>query len=378
MPPRLPREVGGYRLGRQLGSGSFGEVYHGRRGSEEVAIKLERSSCRRSQLIHEWKLYSTLAGGTGIPQVYWYGTVGKYNAMVMELLGPSLEDLFRRCCSRFSVKTALMCADQMLQRLQHVHARGVVHRDIKPNNFLVGRGEHANQIYIVDFGLSKTYLDRKTRQHVPYRDGRKGLTGTARYTSIGNHLGVELTRRDDLEGLGYVLLRMLRGTLPWQGIKAETKQLRNDRIKAKKVATTIEELCDGVPEELAEYLATCRNLEFDEEPPYDDLRNLMREALMNRGYKYDLAYDWSGARQSDVSTSASDGTSEETSTYRRRESPTPPASAAAAAAPAPTKPAGDRAAAAKRRAVAGEDGVDKEDETGKSGRLKRRRQKSKA
>jgi len=224
--PRIkaPREVGGFMLGRRLGSGTFGEVYYGRRGNEEVAVKLEFASTKRSQLLNEWGLYSTLAGGPGIPRVFWHGKVGPLNALVMELLGPTIEELMKRCDHIFSPKTVLMCADQMTQRLQLAHSKGILHRDIKPNNFLVGRGENASQIYLVDFGLSKSYIDPETQQHVSYKTGRKGLTGTARYTSIGNHLGIEPSRRDDLQSLCHVLIRMARGTLPWQGIKAPSKK----------------------------------------------------------------------------------------------------------------------------------------------------------
>jgi serine/threonine protein kinase len=302
--PRVPREVGGYKLGSKIGSGSFGEVYAGRgRNGEEVAVKLEKvSKTGTQQLAHEWKLYSSLAGSPGVPQVYWFGTEGKYNALVMELLGSSLEDLFKRCDKRFSSKTVLMLADQMIRLLQFVHSRGIVHRDIKPNNFLVGRGAKANQIYIVDFGLSKSYIDRKTGKHASYKDGRTGLTGTARYTSVSNHQGVDLARRDDLEGLGYVLVRMFTGTLPWQGIKAETKPLRNEKIKAKKMATSLQELCQGLPREIMEYLATCRNLGFYDEPPYDELRDLMRSVLVRENHENDKLFDWNDEKDSDMST----------------------------------------------------------------------------
>jgi len=302
--PCLPHEVGGYRLGRRIGSGSYGEVYLGSRpGHEDVAIKLEALSVKRSQLKHEWSLYNRLAGGPGIPQVYWYGTVDNYNALVMELLGPSLEELFRRCGNMFSAETVRLCAEQMIQRLQHIHSRGILHRDVKPNNFLVGRGESANQIYLVDFGLSKSYVDAQTQRHIPYRAGRKGLTGTARYTSIGNHLGIEVTRRDDLEGLGYVLIRMLRGRLPWQGIKADTKQMRNELISNRKIAITLQELCCDLPQEFLQYMTICRNLKFKESPPYAELQGLMLKALVGRHCDQKLVFDWDTLRSSSCSSS---------------------------------------------------------------------------
>lgn len=308
--PSLPKDVGGYVLGRQIGSGSFGEVYMARRGTERVAVKLERSSSsKRSHLRRERRLYASLQDAAGFPRVQWYGSVGKWNAMVLELLGASLEELFRRE-KRFTLKTVLLCADQMIQRLEYLHNRGIIHCDVKPNNFAVGRGTQASQIYLLDFGLSRHYVDSVTQAHIPYRDGRRGLTGTARYTSISNHQGVELARRDDMEGLGYVLVRMHLGTLPWQGIKAETKQLRNDLIRDRKLSVSVKQLCEGLPVEFEHYINICRGLAFEQRPPYEELRGLMRKALADNFAAggdledMDTSFDWSGK----VPEGASSGT----------------------------------------------------------------------
>jgi len=315
MPSRPPREVGGFKLGVQIGSGSFGEVYRARRSDKEVAVKLERTNGRRPHLLEEAEFMSRIADGSeasmGIPRIYWKGEVNrKYNGMVLELLGPSLDDHFQKCDKRFSLPTVLMCGDQIISRLQYIHSKGIVHRDIKPQNFLVGRGTNASQIYVVDFGLAKTYLDPKTGMHIKFKDGRKGLVGTARYTSINNHLGIEPTRRDDLEGLGYMLLHMLRGSLPWQSIKAETKQIRNERIKIAKTTTSLHELCQGYPQELIDYIEICRKTRFDEEPQYGELRSLMQRALAKATgvHKNTPVFDWSTSAGSDYSL----GSEEET------------------------------------------------------------------
>lgn len=150
---------------------------------------MENVRAKHPQLMYESKVYKLLRGN-GIPDVKWYGTVRDYNVMVIELLGPSLEDLFNYSHREFSLKTTLHLADQMIHRIEYVHSKGFIHRDIKPDNFLMGTGEEISKVMIIDFGLSKKYRDSRTRSHIPFRDD-KSLTGTARYASINAHRGYE-------------------------------------------------------------------------------------------------------------------------------------------------------------------------------------------
>jgi casein kinase 1 alpha len=298
--------VGGkYRLGRKIGSGSFGDIYLGNNinTGEEVAIKLESTKTRHPQLGYEYKVYRIVAGGVGIPVVRWFGKEGDYNVLVMEILGPSLEDLFNFCARRFTMKTVLMLADQMLARVEYVHAKNFIHRDIKPDNFLMGIGRHCNKLFLIDFGLAKKYRDNRTRQHIPYRED-KNLTGTARYASINAHLGIEQSRRDDMESLGYVLMYFNRGSLPWQGLKAATKKQKYEKISEKKMSTPVEVLCKGFPAEFAMYLNYCRGLRFEEGPDYMYLRQLFRILFRTLNHQYDYTFDWTMLKQKAAQSAA--------------------------------------------------------------------------
>ena len=308
-----------YRLQKKIGSGSFGDIYLAVNitNGEEVAVKLERQKAKHPQLLYESKVYRLLGGGVGIPRIRWFGHfptggVGAhghvdrlermekdYNVLVMDLLGPSLEDLFNFCSRKFSLKTVLMLADQMIARIEYVHNKNFIHRDIKPDNFLMGIGKDCNKVFIVDFGLAKKFRDSRTKSHISYREG-KSLTGTARYASVNAHLGIEQSRRDDVESLGYVFMYFLRGHLPWQGLKAATKKQKYEKISEKKMSTQVETLCKGFPGEFGMYLNYCKGLRFEEGPDYMYLRQLFR--ILNRtvnqdGKAYDFVFDWTILKQ---------------------------------------------------------------------------------
>jgi casein kinase 1 len=270
-----------YRVGQKIGEGSFGIIFEGVNllDNTPVAIKFEPRKCEAPQLRDEYRLYKILDGVPGVPAVYFFGQEGVHNVLVMDLLGPSLEDLFEWCSRKFSVRTVALTACQMIRRVQALHEHSLIYRDIKPDNFLVGRPDTrtAQQVHIVDFGMAKQYRDPRTLQHIAYRE-RKALSGTARYMSINTHLGIEQLRRDDLELLGHVFMYFLRGSLPWQGLKAPTNKQKYEKIGLKKQLTSVAELCGGFPAQFGQYLTYVRHLKFDEEPDYEYLVGLMEKA----------------------------------------------------------------------------------------------------
>ncbi|KAH7929752.1 CK1/CK1/CK1-G protein kinase [Leucogyrophana mollusca] len=284
-----------YRVGKKIGEGSFGVIFEGTNllNSTTVAIKFEPRKAEAPQLRDECRSYRILSGCPGIPQIYHFGQEGLHNILVIDLLGPSLEDLFDMCGRKFSIKTVCMAARQMLTRVQTIHEKNLIYRDIKPDNFLIGRPgtKSANVVHVVDFGMAKQYRDPKTKQHIPYRE-RKSLSGTARYMSINTHLGREQSRRDDLEALGHVFMYFLRGSLPWQGLKAATNKQKYEKIGEKKQTTPIKDLCDNYPEEFGIYLNYVRKLGFEETPDYDFLRELFAKVIKNNGDIDDGVFDW--------------------------------------------------------------------------------------
>ncbi|KAK4214665.1 putative casein kinase [Rhypophila decipiens] len=284
-----------YRVGKKIGEGSFGVIFEGTNllNNQQVAIKFEPRKSDAPQLRDEYRTYKILVGCPGIPNVYYFGQEGLHNILVIDLLGPSLEDLFDHCNRRFSLKTVVMVAKQMLSRVQTIHEKNLIYRDIKPDNFLIGRPgtKTSNVIHVVDFGMAKQYRDPKTKQHIPYRE-RKSLSGTARYMSINTHLGREQSRRDDLEALGHVFMYFLRGGLPWQGLKAATNKQKYEKIGEKKQTTLIKDLCEGFPDQFVQYLTYVRNLGFEDTPDYDYLRDLFTQALKDAREVEDGEYDW--------------------------------------------------------------------------------------
>jgi casein kinase 1 len=274
-----------FEVGEIIGRGSFGEVVvcFDRKTKQKVAMKIERAKNGISLLVHEQAVYAALEGVGCVPRIHWKGRVGTREAMVMDLLGPSLKDMLQKSGGRFPLRTLLHVADQCLLCIEQVHNCRYIHRDIKPENFLLRLNEGGDDtsiettshLSIVDFGLSKMYQDLELR-HMSGAERR--MVGTDRYASIDALKGNEQSRRSDLESLAYMFLYFLIGKLPWQGIKERDKSIRRHRICELK-----EQHCqlsyDKSHEQFHVFLKYCRRLRFGETPDYAYCRGLFSDML---------------------------------------------------------------------------------------------------
>ena len=312
---------------KPFSQGSYGVIYHciSLRDSAELAVKKEEKSItsfssnknilKNSQLYTEAKIYKTLlkiyekelSGKVkipqekilGVPKFYGMGETDEYYYLIIELLGPNLNELYRFCKNKFSITSICLIALQIINRLEYLHANNYIHRDIKPENFIIGNKKTSNIIYLIDFGLSKKYKYIKNGQHIPYKEGKKYLIGTARYASVNAHNGIELSRRDDLESLSYLLIYLSKGNLPWIGVKNDKENNINkyQKINEIKCKISTEVLCYGLPDEFGEFLNYCKRLKFEDKPNYDYLRNLFLRCLINAYDMYNLNekflnFDW--------------------------------------------------------------------------------------
>lgn len=281
-----------------IGQGAFGSVYQAttKESSVTVAVKIEKNSAVGHAILYrEAKILSALGGRPGFPKLYAFGQYKDSNYMVINILGLNLEEYMKIIDGPFSLKTVLMLADQMLARIEILHELNYIHRDIKPANFMMGIGANRKKLFIIDFGLARRYKGA-SGEHISYKLNR-GMIGTARFASVNSHSGVEQSRRDDLEAIGYTLIYLFKGLLPWQNIQAATKEEKYKRIGEMKIALSIETLCEGLPKEFAIYLNYVRNLKFDEPPNYKYLKKLFRKLFLETGYDLDSKYDWDYSKE---------------------------------------------------------------------------------
>jgi serine/threonine protein kinase len=234
-----------FKLITKLGISPFYEVFKGVHLKNEtlMAIKIEQRSVSDSKLATEARIIRDIQGeevaDLGIPRIVELGTEDNFNYLMVDLLGPSLDALMLNSGGKLQLRLALDLARQMVERVQTLHSRGYVHRDLRPDHFLYGRENRPTRLFLSGFAIAKKYL-RSDGKHQGYRDSRLSFAGTARYCSINTQLGVEQSRRDDIESILYILIYLVRGYLPWQGVKAVDRKEKFEKILMVKVATPIE------------------------------------------------------------------------------------------------------------------------------------------
>ncbi len=279
-----------YKFIESIGKGSFGEVYkvQDKTNNQNSACKVEDKHIKQ-RLRGEYRIYKRFAIKKldCVPQVSEYLETPEQNLMIMDLLGKSLDTLFEENNKKLDVPTVMKLAITIIEHLHKIHNVGIIHRDIKPNNFMFGVGDKKSNLYVMDFGLSKKW--HEDGSHIEHKSGRS-MIGTARYASTNIHLGIEPSRRDDMESVGYMLVYLLKGSLPWQGLKKKTKDNKSDKIGEKKLATEVKSLCEGLPSCFAEYITYTRGLGFKEKPEYNYLKDLFINYA--KEHKIQLKYFW--------------------------------------------------------------------------------------
>jgi serine/threonine protein kinase len=279
-----------YTITRYINSGSFGDVFEARHNpsGKLVALKIPIITPERNgqlSLLHEYKIYKTISNKQhGIPSMKIIKN-GEQQIIVMDLLGQSLESLLATH-KKFGLKTVILLAMKMISILRYLHGKGYIHRDIKPDNFVIGHNQDdQSNLYLIDYGLSKEYTNKN--EHISLKNTKK-FCGTVRYASIAAHESMEQSRKDDLETIGYILVYFYKGKLPWQGIKYNTKKERYHNVGEIKKGLDIDDLCSGMPKEFSIFLKYIKNLEFEERPHYTALIKMFKALYNSRKYKDDL------------------------------------------------------------------------------------------
>ena len=280
-----------FEIIKRIGKGAFGSVYLGKNinNDEYVAIKLELKNQTDTILEREAYILHILRG-FGIPQVISYGNNKKYNILIQELLGKSLDKLLLKKNKKLSLKDSCMVGIQILDRLEYIHNKNIIHRDIKADNFLIGLKKN-EIIYIIDFGLAKRFRSSKTGKHVKYCINKK-WSGTSRFASANTLRGIESSRRDDMESFCYLLLYLMKGTLPWDKLK-ETSEINEILIIYKmKQYMPADIMFKELPSQMSDFYKYCKSLNFEQKPNYNYLRKLLINILEYIGEKNDLYFSW--------------------------------------------------------------------------------------
>ena len=285
---------------KRLGVGTFGRVYLASdiENNENLAIKIQKKIPDKRKLFllqKEAEIIRDLSNENGFPKLKIFFKENKRGFLVMSYLGENLSNLYHHNQGRFSLKTVCMIALQLLSRIETLHSKFYIHRDIKLENITIGPNKDYKTIYLIDFGLSKSFID-EDGNHIKMRDD-KGMVGTVRYSSIYTQQGLEQSRRDDLISIGYLLIFLLKEELPWQKVKIDYNKLKEKEEKYKQILkikqeTTNESLCENLPKQFLCYMNYVKTLEFEEKPDYKNMRKMFEETMNKFNYENDLEFDW--------------------------------------------------------------------------------------
>ena len=282
---------GKFQIMKLIGKGAYSRIFSVKNlaNNNIFAMKVQDKSEFYGNLENEAYILYQLKG-LGIPKIISYGRYRKYKVLVMELLGKSIDQMFIENINieeKLKKKDAILAGIQMLDRIEYIHSKNLLHLDIKPNNFLVGEPD-SSLIYIIDFGFSKQYKSFRTGKHIHYSK-KNYFNGNLVFSSARTMNGIESSRRDDLESLGYVLIHLFSKELPWENIPYKNNNEYAQKAYRLKKTIPLETLCKDAPKEMIDFMKYVKSLKFEEQPNYNYLRNLLGNAI--KKYK-DVHFSW--------------------------------------------------------------------------------------
>lgn len=279
-------------LDKKLGGGAFGKLYSciNNKTKELYACKIENINTEKPQLSNEYKILNMLKNLTGFPKCIKFQNSSRGYTLIMERLGPNLETIMTKLPNKkYSMKTTSMIILQCLDRIKDIHDKGIIHRDMKPDNFVIGNKGKEKLIYLIDFGLSKIINNDKKNSTIKRE---KIIMGTMRYISMNTHLGNEQTKKDDLESLAYIIIYFIKGELPWQNVKANSKKEKYNKVYQLKKHNVPNGICQFLPEDIKLIVTYILNLNIKQKPDYQKLKNILQNLMNKYSYLNDLQFDW--------------------------------------------------------------------------------------